>query len=133
MGQPITTTQGGICFAFPNVCKTPAPPPPGNMVPIPYPSIGQLSAAKNTAAKVKAGGAEVVTTASNIEATTGDAAGTGGGVKSTTFGKGVQFTQGSSTVFAEGNAVVRMGDPTSQNQGNATGTVLGGFAQVLVG
>ena len=72
MGAPITTKQGGICFAFPNVCLTPAPP--GPPVPIPYPSIGQLSDAHDTAAKVKAGGSEVVTTKSKIDNTTGDAA-----------------------------------------------------------
>lgn len=133
MGQPITTKQGGICFAFPNVCKTPAPPPPGNLVPIPYPSIGQLNTAHDTADKVLAGGAEVVTTKSKIDNTTGDAAGTGGGVTSGTFGKAVEFTKGSATVFAQGNPVVRMGDPTKQNNGNAVGSVLGGFARVLVG
>jgi hypothetical protein len=131
MGQPITTKQGGICFAFPNVCKTPAPP--GSPVPIPYSSIGQLSAARDTASKVLAGGAEVVTTKSKIDTTTGDAAGTVGGVTSGTFGKEVEFTKGSATVFAQGDPVVRMGDPTKQNHGNAAGSVLGGFARVLVG
>lgn len=136
MGQPITTKQGGICSAFPNVCKTPAPPPPGNLVPIPYPSIGQLNTAHDTASKVLAGGFEVVTTKSKIDSTTGDAAGTGGAVASTppnSVGKAVEFTKGSATVFAQGNPVVRMGDPTKQNNGNAVGSVLGGFARVLVG
>jgi hypothetical protein len=36
-------------------------------------------------------------------------------------------------VFANGNAVVRLGDPTDQNNGNAVGKVLGGFPKVLVG
>lgn len=131
MGAPVTTKQGGICFAFPNVCLTPAPP--GPPVPIPYPSIGQLNTAHDTANKVKAGGFEVVTTKSKIDNTTGDAAGTSGGVTSGTFGKAVEFTKGSASVFAQGDAVVRLGDPTKQNNGNTVGTVLGGFPRVLVG
>lgn len=132
MGQPITTKQGGTCFAFPNVCWTPAPPSPSPMA-VPYPSVGQLNAASRTASKVLAGGFEVVTTDSEIPSTTGDSAGTTG-VKSTQLvGGKVTFPVGSSSVFAESKAVVRLGDPTSQNNGNASGTVLGGFATVLVG
>ena len=37
---PASTKGGGMCTAFPNVCKTPAAPSP---LPIPYPSIGQCS------------------------------------------------------------------------------------------
>ena len=134
MGRPITTTQGGICFAFPNVCKTPIPG--GGSTPIPYPSIGQLRETVDFSPSVNAGRKPVVTTASKIPTTTGDAAGTLGGVKATpptSFGKEVKFTQGSSSVKANGNPVVRMGDPTDQNNCNAVGTFLGGFPQVLVG
>lgn len=132
MGKPITTTAGGICFAFPNVCKTPVPPPV-NQVPIPYPSIGQLNAASGTASDVKAGGSEVVIKTSSISSTTGDSAGSLGGVTSGSFGGKVEFTSASGTVFANGQGVVRMFDQTKQNDGNAVGTVLGGFPQVLVG
>lgn len=134
MGKPITTTKGGICFAFPNVCKTPVPPPP-TQVPIPYPSIGQLKDATGTSPDVNAGSNPVVTTASTIASTTGDSAGTGLGVKGSppSIGGPVKFTAGSASVFANGNAVVRMGDPTDQNNGNAVGKVLGGFPKVLVG
>lgn len=131
MGKPITTTKGGICFAFPNVCLTPAPPGPD--VPIPYPSIGQLNATEKTSADVNAGSKPVVTVASEIKTTTGDAVGTGKGVISGKVGGTVKFTKGSATVFANNNAIVRMGDPTEQNDGNAVGTVLGGFPKVLVG
>lgn len=131
MGKPITTTSGGICFAFPNVCLTPAPP--GPPVPIPYPSIGQLTATVATATSVKAGSNPVVTKASNIPTTTGDAAGTVGGVKSGVFGQKVTFLTTSNTVFAEGNGVVRLFDQTEQNNQNCVGVVLGGFPQVLVG
>jgi hypothetical protein len=130
MGKPITTTKGGICFAFPNVCNTPIGT---GSVPIPYPSIGQLADAADTSSDVSAGGKPVVTKKSTIAQTSGDSAGTGGGVTSGTFGKKVEFTSGSGTVFANGNAIVRMFDQTKQNNGNAVGIVLGGLPTVLVG
>ena len=137
MGKPITTDSGGVCFAFPNVCLTQIGPA---TVPIPYPSIGQLANAQDTASSVKAGGSKVVTTASYIESTNGDEpALPTGGVTSGNRGGPVIFQQGSSSVNAEGNPVVRMFDTTGQNTDagratpNATGTVLGGFPTVLVG
>jgi Domain of unknown function (DUF4150) len=134
MGNPVTTKSQGICFAFPNVCFTPPvslPFPSG--VPIPYPSIGQLSDATVTAASVKAGGNEVVTKSSKIMSTTGDSAGSLLGVISGSVGGKVEFATASSSVFAEGVAVVRMFDTTKQNNGNAQGIVLGGVPTVLVG
>lgn len=137
MGQPITTTGGGICFAFPDVCKTPSPS--GSPVPIPYPNIGQLSECQKMSNTVKAGGNWVVHVESEIPSTTGDEAGSVGGVKSNITQGKVIFKSGSQTVFVdEGKAVVRMFDPTEQNVspsgvGNAVGTVLGGEPTVLVG
>ncbi|MCZ0962490.1 DUF4150 domain-containing protein [Paracoccus benzoatiresistens] len=128
MGRPITTTKGGICFAFPNVCMTQVGPA---TVPIPYPSIGQLADAGGTS-KVKAGGSNVVRKADTIGSTTGDAAGQAG-VTSGTVGGKVEFASFSATVKAEGSEVVRMFDQTRQNDGNAVGVVLGGFPRVLVG
>ena len=126
MGRPITTKSKGICFAFPDVCKTPSPP--GSPIPIPYPNIGQLSDCSPVAETVKVGGNPVVHVDSVIATTTGDEAGSAQPPK----GKAT-FTSGSSSVFAEGKAVVRMFDPTEQNNGNAVGIVLGGVPTVLVG
>jgi hypothetical protein len=128
MGRPITTTKGGICFAFPNVCMTQVGPA---TVPIPYPSIGQLVDAGGTS-KVKAGGSNVLRKADQIDKTAGDSAGQAG-VTSGTVGKEVTFTTFSATVMAEGSNVIRMFDQTSHNRGNAVGVVLGGFPKVLVG
>jgi hypothetical protein len=134
MGKPITTTEGGICFAFPDVCTTPAAPSP---VPVPYPNIGQLADATLTATNVNARGNPVVLQNSTVSTTTGDEAGTaGGGVQSGTIKGPVTFTSFSSTVKANGQGVVRMFDSTDQNKGtkaNAVGTVLGGVPTVLVG
>ena len=131
MGQPITTKGQGICFAFPDVCNTPAPPGPA--IPIPYPNIGQLADASGTASSVKAGGEDVVTSDSSIGNTTGDEAGSLFGVTSGTIQDEVKFVSFSQTVFAEGANVVRMFDTTTQNKENAVGTVLGGNPTVLVG
>jgi hypothetical protein len=131
VGLPITTNAQGICFAFPDVCLTPAPP--SSPVPIPYPNIGQLSEATGTASTVLAGGNEVVTSNSSIPTTSGDEAGSSGGVTSGTIKGKVEFITFSATVFAEGNNIVRLSDTTTQNDGNAVGTVLGGLPTVLVG
>lgn len=137
MGFPIATTQPGFtCFAFPDVCKTPAPP--GPPIPIPYPNIGQLSDAKGVSddgskGAVEVGGYHVILKDSEIEKTTGDEAGSVGGVSSGVTGGKVTFTQGSATVQIYGQSVIRMFDPTEQNKGNAVGQVLGGVPNVLVG
>ena len=133
MGKPIATIKsGGICFAFPDVCRTP-PPAPG--VPIPYPNTGKMEEATEVTTTVNAGGNSIITEASQIPITMGDEAGTGGAVKpgaGPTKGK-VEFKTFSGTVKAQGNRVVRMFDSTTQNNGNAVGQVLGGEATVLVG
>ena len=130
MGQPIAVTDG-IAFAFPNICLTPAGPA---TVPIPYPSIAQLSEAKDASTNVLAGGKGIILSGkTKVDKTTGDEAGTSNGVTSGTQGKECTFTQGSSSVKVNGKSVVRMGDPTQQNGTNAMGTVLAGHATVLVG
>lgn len=132
MSKPITTKTAGVCFAFPNVCWTPAPVP-GGQLPIPYPSIGQLGDAKDEASSVRVGQKAVITSNSSIESTEGDQAGTKKGVVSNEIGGKVEFISYSLTVRAEGGNVVRMGDQTLQNDGNAVGTVLGGNPKVRVG
>lgn len=46
---PAATKQGGQCFAFPDVCKTPAAPSP---VPIPYPNIAMVANTDNAIEEV---------------------------------------------------------------------------------
>lgn len=140
MGLPIATNQSGfICFAFPDVCDTPAPPSP-SPVPVPYPNIGQLADAQQVSdastgvGEVKVGGKHVIlANTSIIPQTTGDEAGSAGGITSGTIKGKAEFTRGSSTVKIHGQSVVRMTDPTKQNNGNAVGMVLGGVPNVLVG
>ncbi len=70
---------------------------------------------------------------SKVSSTSGDEAGSDGGVTSGGNGGECTFPQGSGTVKVNGKAVVRMGDPTQQNGTNAMGIVLGGLTSVLVG
>lgn len=127
MGKPITTASEGICFAFPNVCIT-AVPPPVTETPIPYPSIGQLADASPVADTVLAGGNPVVHEDSKIANTSGDEA-----AKSGNGGEAAFVSFSNSVKVADGKKVVRLLDQTTQNDGNASGTVLGGFPTVLVG
>jgi hypothetical protein len=133
MGKPIATKKtGGICFAFPDVCYTPSP---SGQVPVPYPNIAQLSGANPVAETVKAVGNPVITEQSKISTSTGDEAGTLGGVANGGQLPGGEtiFASFSNSVKAEGKFVVRMFDSTKQNNENAVGQVLGGEATVLVG
>lgn len=135
MGKPITTTKGGICFAFPDVCLTPVPPSP-SPVPIPYPNTGQLKDAMGTATKkVLVGSEGIITSKSEIPylKTTGDEPGSLGGIISGTTKGEVKFVTYSISVKAEGSHVVRIFDSTTQNNGNAVGQVLAGVPNVLVG
>lgn len=125
MPQPIAV-KDGICFAFPDVLQTPTP---GGNVPLPYPNIARLADATATAPTVRAGGKEVILEDSEIPSSSGGEAGTGGPGPN---GK-CTFTAASGSVFANGKAVVRQFDGTRQNNGNATGMVMGGIATVLVG
>lgn len=129
MAKPIATTTG-ICFAFPDVLKTPTPA----MVPIPYPNIAQLSATQDASTDVKAGGKEVITAESRILSSSGGEPGVGGGTKVTGeyLGK-CTFPEHSATVKANGNGIVRQFDQTDQNGGNATGMVMVGNPTVMVG
>lgn len=137
MGMPIATKKSGnIAFAFPDVCKTPSPP--GAPIPIPYPNIGQLSdatdASDSSNGNVKVKGEYVIlANKSEIPQTSGDEAGSVGGVKSSKTKGKVEFKRGSATVKIHGQMVVRLMDTTLQNDGNAVGMVLGGEPTVMVG
>jgi uncharacterized Zn-binding protein involved in type VI secretion len=134
MAQPAAIADG-MAVAFPDVCLTPAPP--GPPVPVPYPNIAQLADATNTSADggaaVFAGGKPILLENSEIAQSTGDEAGSNGGVSSGgTKGK-CTFTTFSQTVKIHGKGVVRFGDTTSQNGGNAVGSVLSIPVTVVVG
>ena len=109
---PATTQMGGMCFAFPDVCKTPTPAGP---VPIPYPNISQPMLAVNTSTKVFVQFMPAVTMKSQIPISNGDEAGSAGGVVSGVFIGPTTFSKGSSKVIVEGMPWVNLTAMTRHN------------------
>jgi hypothetical protein len=107
----------GITQAFPDVCKTPAPPAP-SPIPIPYPNIAMSQQAASGATKVKADGNPICTEKSNFSMSTGDEAGVAMGIMSNKIKGKAEFLMGSFDVKAEGKAVVRAMDMMFHNEKN---------------
>jgi uncharacterized Zn-binding protein involved in type VI secretion len=115
MIMPFASTNGdGQCFAFPDTCKTPTP---GGPVPIPYPNIAMLTQGDGGtfSSKVKIGGKKAATKISEITVSSGDEAGSVGGVVSNKFKGSAKFKQGSSKVKIEGNEAAYHGAMIGQN------------------
>ncbi len=114
----MSTNGGGECAGFPDVCKTPSP---GGPVPVPYPNMAMLTDADGgtCSQKVKIGGKKVVTAKTEIRSSSGDEAGTAGGVVSSKNMGEATFKKYSSKVTAEGEGVVYVTCATGQNGTNA--------------
>src|SRR5690349_23505266 len=69
--------SGGMSTVFPDVCKTPAAPSP---IPIPYPNVGQSSDTSEGPSTVKTDGEMPMVTGAKYSRSSGDEAGTLGGV-----------------------------------------------------
>ncbi|AUX43427.1 hypothetical protein SOCE26_048750 [Sorangium cellulosum] len=120
MRTVVHASSNGIATAFPDVCKTPAPPAPP--VPIPYPNIAQSSDTASGSQDVKMDGNPIMLQGSNFSTSTGDEAGSlGGVVSSTTKGK-AEFICYSFDVKVEGKPVPRLGDMMIQNKQSAPNT-----------
>ncbi|MGE0790279.1 MAG: PAAR-like domain-containing protein [Sandaracinaceae bacterium] len=116
---PAATRAGGQAFAFPDVCKVPAPPAPP--VPTPFPNIAMLNQANGgtCSKKVKIMNQAVITVASEVPRTMGDEAGVAGGMSSGTNMDKAAFKVGVSTVKVEGNDIVNMLKSTAHNGASA--------------
>ncbi|HET9386381.1 MAG TPA: DUF4150 domain-containing protein [Gemmatimonadales bacterium] len=111
--------SGGVSTVFPDVCKTPTP---GGPVPIPYPNVGQSSDTTDGSKSVKVdGGNSTMLKGSNYKMSTGDEAGSVGGVVSSKIKGKCEFTLYSFDVKVEGKNVCRMGDMLTHNDKNAIG------------
>ena len=108
-------------MGMPDVCKTPAPPPPvgPGQIPVPYPNTGMLNQAQKTSTKVKFVNKEVVTLKSEIPKSMGDEAGTLGGMISGMNMDKVTFKKGSSTVKIEGQPCIHLTSMSAHNGTNA--------------
>ncbi|MBK8258830.1 MAG: DUF4150 domain-containing protein [Polyangiaceae bacterium] len=113
---PVSTKGGGVCFAFPDVCLVPATP---NPIPTPFPNTGQCTDAQGTVSAVLIENQEVIVETSSLSQSSGDEAGTGGGVISGTFRGVVKFKTSSSKVYAKGKRVVLFAAVTAHNGDNA--------------
>lgn len=113
---PASSKQGGLCFSFPDVCKTPTP---GGPVPIPYPNTGMVMQCSKTASKVKFCNKEAVSKNSEMSRSQGDEAGTLGGVMSNVNMSKVVYKKCSSKVKVMGHQVAHLASMTGHNGSNS--------------
>ncbi len=110
--------SGGMSAVFPDVCKTPAAPSP---IPIPYPNIGKSSDTSQGPTKVKTDGKMPMVKGAKYSRSSGDEAGTLGGVISGVNMSVCEYMMYSFDVKFEGKNVCRMGDPMWHNKKNIMG------------
>jgi len=113
--------SGGQSPVFPDVCKTPAPPAPP--VPIPYPNMAKSSDASDTSTTVEMDGEKIMLKKSVFSTSTGDEAGSIGGVVSNCTKGKAQFIMYSFDVKAEGQNIPRNTDMMKQNGGSSYNAV----------
>lgn len=110
--------SGGMSMVFPDVCKTPTP---GGPVPIPYPNIGKAADATGGPVTVKTDGEMPMAKGAKYAMTSGDEAGSAGGVMSSSVKGPAEFMMYSFDVKFEGKNVCRLGDPLFHNKKNIMG------------
>ena len=110
--------SGGMSIVFPDVCKTPSP---GGPIPIPYPNIGKSADTSSGPSTVKTDGEMPMVKTAKYSMTSGDEAGSVGGVISSSFKGEAEFMMFSFDVKFEGNNVCRLGDPMFHNKKNIMG------------
>lgn len=110
--------SGGMSTVFPDVCKTPAAPSP---IPIPYPNIGKSSDTSQGPTTVTTDGQMPMVKGAVYARSSGDEAGTLGGVVSGVNMSVCEYMMYSFDVKFEGNNVCRLGDPLFHNKKNICG------------
>jgi len=110
--------SGGMSVVFPDVCKTPSP---GGPIPIPYPNIGKSSDTSGGPSSVTCDGEMPMVKGATYSKTSGDEAGSAGGVVSGVNRDVAEFMMYSFDVKFEGDNVCRMGDPLFHNKKNIMG------------
>jgi len=111
-------SSGGMSAVFPDVCKTPTPAGP---VPIPYPNIAKSSDTADGPSTVTTDGAMPMVKGGNYATSTGDEAGSAGGVVSSKTKGKAELMMYSFDVKFEGKNVGRLGDPLFHNDKNTMG------------
>ena len=110
--------SGGMSIVFPDVCLTPTSAGP---VPIPYPNIAQSADTADGPPTVTCDGNMPMTQGANYSKSSGDEAGTNGGVASGTSRDRAEFMLYSFDVKFEGKGACRLGDPLFHNNKNTMG------------
>jgi uncharacterized Zn-binding protein involved in type VI secretion len=111
----VHATSGGICMGMPDVCKTPTP---GGPVPIPYPNIAKSQDTAMGSSTVTVDGQPIMLKDSCFAQSTGDEAGSAGGVLSSIIKGKAEFINYSFDVMVEGKNVCRLGDMMLLNNRN---------------
>jgi hypothetical protein len=111
--------SGGTAMAFPDVCKTPSPAGP---VPIPYPNVAMSTDTAQGSQTVKSDGLPFMLKSSNFARSTGDEAGSAGGIVSGVIMGKAMPRMFSFDVKVEGDNVFRNTDIMLQNGGPPTNT-----------
>lgn len=111
---PASSKGGGVCFAFPDVCKTPPGP-----VPAPYANMAPLNQATKTVPEVKLVQKPAVTTNSEVPKTMGDEPGVAGGVVSNQNMGKLTIKNGCAKVKVKGHPIARLCSATGHNGMNA--------------
>ena len=133
--KPIAPASG-IAVAFPDVCQTPST---SGQAPIPYPNVAELGNATEKSDEERreliVGSSYVLLEGAEVNTSSGDEAGSIGGVTSNKTKGKCKITGCSQTVKygKDGKGIVRFMDETQQNDENASGVVLSSFPTVLVG
>jgi hypothetical protein len=104
----------GLVTAFPDVCLTPAPPAPP--IPIPYPNIAKSSDTSQGTSTIVVEGNPIMIQESTFATSTGDEAGSAGGVASATTKGKAKFVNYSFDVKMDGKCVARLGDLMTCNE-----------------
>ena len=104
-----------ICAA-PDVCKTPTPAGP---VPVPYVNLALNANLSGGSQDVKIAGQPAALLRSKLATSSGDEAGSAGGVVSSTIKGTMGWASASPDVLIEGSGVVRFLDQTLHNTGSA--------------
>lgn len=110
--------SGGMSPVFPDVAKTPTP---GGPVPIPYPNIGKAADTSSGPKKVKVDGQMPMAKGAKYSMTSGDEAGSIGGIISNKIKAEAEYMLYSFDVKMEGKNACRLGDALFHNQKNIMG------------
>lgn len=121
---PISSNMGGQAMGTPDVCNVPGSPP----VPTPFPNIamGNMANGGTCSSKVLVNNGSAMKLNSEISSTSGDEAGSAGGLVSGMIKGAAKITQGSPKVMIDGVGAGRLTSMTSHNGAspNTVGTIL---------